>query len=62
MQLGGGKPIAMGEVGQLPKDLAVFEEQPDWTWFMVWGYFIGGHRSGRTIWTSCAAFTTLRAS
>ena len=36
----------MGEVGQLPKELSVFEEQPAWTWFMVWGYFIGGHRSG----------------
>ena len=46
VELGGGKPIAMGEVGQLPKELSVFEEQPAWTWFMVWGYFIGGHRSG----------------
>lgn len=44
VELGGGKPIAMGEIGQLPKDLAVFEEQPAWTWFMVWGYFINGHR------------------
>ena len=42
--LGEGKPIAMGELGQLPKTLDTFEEQPGWTWFMVWGYFIGGHR------------------
>lgn len=45
VQLGGGKPIAMGEVGQLPHGPEVFDAQPDWTWFMVWGYFIGGHRS-----------------
>ena len=45
VELGGGKPLAMGEVGQLPRELSVFEEQPRWTWFMVWGYFIGGHRS-----------------
>ena len=44
VELGGGKPIAMGELGQLPKSLDTFEEQPQWTWFMVWGYFIGGHR------------------
>ena len=43
--LGEGKPLAMGEVGQLPQSLEVFEEQPSWTWFMVWGYFIGGSRS-----------------
>ena len=44
LELGGGKPIAMGELGQLPRSLDTFEEQPQWTWFMVWGYFIGGHR------------------
>jgi mannan endo-1,4-beta-mannosidase len=44
VELGGGKPIAMGELGQLPRSLDTFEEQPQWTWFMVWGYFIGGHR------------------
>ena len=33
--LGGGKPIALGEVGGLPtpEQLA---EQPEWCWFMVW--------------------------
>ena len=45
VELGGGKPLAMGEIGQLPKSLDVFEEQPRWTWFMVWGYFIGSHRN-----------------
>ena len=42
--LGGGKPIAMGELGQLPRTVDTFGQQPSWTWFMVWGYFIGGHR------------------
>ena len=42
--LGGGKPVAMGEIGQLPREVSVFEEQPAWTWFMVWGYFVSGHR------------------
>jgi len=41
IELGGGKPIAMGEVGQLPESVSLLEEQPGWTWFMVWGYFIG---------------------
>ena len=45
VQLGGGKPLAMGEIGQLPKSTELFYEQPDWTWFMVWGYFIGSHRN-----------------
>jgi len=40
IELGGGKPISMGEVGQLPDELVTFDEQPQWTWFMVWGYFI----------------------
>ena len=43
--LGDGKPIALGEIGQLPKEgPELFEAQPRWTWFMVWGYFIDGHR------------------
>ena len=46
LALGGGKPIAMGEVGQLPRSPEVFAQQPSWTWFMVWGYFIGSHRNG----------------
>lgn len=45
IELGGGKPISIGEVGQLPQNgPELFDEQPSWTWFMVWGYFIDGHR------------------
>jgi len=38
-ELGGGKLIALGEVGQLP-EAEQYEQQPDWSWFMVWGYFL----------------------
>ena len=44
--LAGGKPIALGEVGQLP-DPESYHNQPDWTWFMVWGYFINSQKSGK---------------
>lgn len=37
--LGKGKIISLGEVGALPST-AVYEEQPQWSWFMPWGYFI----------------------
>lgn len=30
------KPIALGEVGQVPSP-EILEGQPKWTWFMVWG-------------------------
>lgn len=39
VKLGGGKPIALGEIGDLPPD-SVLTAQTSWTWFMVWGYFI----------------------
>lgn len=35
LELGGGKPIALGEVGQVPTP-DVLADQPQWTWFMVW--------------------------
>jgi len=37
--LGKGKPIAIGETGDVPVD-SILSVQPRWTWFMVWGYFI----------------------
>ena len=43
--LAGGKLIALGEVGQLP-DPEAYRNQPDWSWFMVWGYFINSQQSG----------------
>lgn len=39
LELGGGKLITLGEVGDLPSTQR-YEEQPFWSWFMVWGYFI----------------------
>ncbi len=39
VQIGAGKPIAMGEVGDMPND-SIIAKQPQWSWFMVWGYFI----------------------
>jgi len=35
LALADGKPIALGEVGQLPK-VNILEVQPKWSWFMVW--------------------------
>ena len=40
MKLGDGRLISLGEVGQLPT-LEQYRAQPNWSWFMVWGYFIG---------------------
>ena len=39
LNLAQGKPIALGEVGQLPKPI-ILEMQPKWTWFMVWSNWI----------------------
>ena len=35
LELGKGKPIAMGEIGEYPP-LKIFEKQPYWVWFMGW--------------------------
>ena len=39
LYLAQGKPIALGEVGQLPKPI-ILESQPKWSWFMVWSNWI----------------------
>jgi mannan endo-1,4-beta-mannosidase len=39
LELGGGKLITLGEVGQLPT-VEQYDTQPSWSWFMVWGYFV----------------------
>ena len=39
LKLAGAKPIALAEVGALPTP-AVLEQQPRWTYFMVWSEFI----------------------
>jgi len=35
LELAQGKPIALGEVGELPK-INILKAQPKWSWFMVW--------------------------
>ena len=37
LELGEGKPIALGEVGQIPTP-EVLNKQPYWAWYMPWGY------------------------
>lgn len=39
VKLAKGRPIALGEVGQLPRPL-ILEAQPKWSWFMVWSNWI----------------------
>ena len=34
-----GKPIALGETGEIP-DMGVLEQQPQWSWFMPWGWIL----------------------
>jgi mannan endo-1,4-beta-mannosidase len=35
LELGGGKPIALGEVGKMPT-AEILYKQPKWLWFMTW--------------------------
>jgi mannan endo-1,4-beta-mannosidase len=39
MELAQGKPIALGEVGEIPT-LDTLQQQPGWTWFMPWGWIL----------------------
>jgi mannan endo-1,4-beta-mannosidase len=43
-----GKPVALGEVGELPS-LPVLREQPDWSWFMPWGWILFFSNDAETI-------------
>lgn len=41
LALADGRPIALGEIGQLPDDPdLLFESQPAWAWFMIWRTFL----------------------
>jgi mannan endo-1,4-beta-mannosidase len=44
LALAGNKPIALGEVGEVP-GMEIIKSQPRWTWFMQWGD-PGGGREG----------------
>ncbi len=37
--LGKGKPIALGEVGEIP-DENILKQQPNWTWYMPWAWIL----------------------
>jgi mannan endo-1,4-beta-mannosidase len=39
LKLADGKPIALGEVGEMPTP-AVLDKQPRWTWFMTWPNYL----------------------
>ncbi len=42
VELASGKPIALGEVGQLPTP-ELLASEPLWTWFMTWSGFTKNH-------------------
>jgi mannan endo-1,4-beta-mannosidase len=48
VELGQGKIIALGEIGEVPKpeDLA---RQPMWAWFMIWSNFVDTHNTPQQI-------------
>ena len=48
VQLGQGKLIALGEVGEVPGP-DVLERQPMWAWFMVWSNFVNTHNTPEQI-------------
>lgn len=39
LELGQGKPVALGEVGNIPT-LKILDQQDGWTWFMPWGWVL----------------------
>ncbi len=43
------KPIALGEVGNVPP-VEILDDQPRWTWFMVWGDIGGNPQGFKDIW------------
>jgi mannan endo-1,4-beta-mannosidase len=43
-----GKIIALGEVGEVP-DPEILENQPKWTWFMIWGQWVKTHNTPEKI-------------
>jgi cellobiose epimerase len=48
LQLGQGKIIALGEVGEVPTP-AILANQPMWTWFMIWANFVNTNNSPEEI-------------
>ena len=44
LKLAAGKPIGLAEVGRAPA-VAILEQQPNWTWWMVWAGMVGSGSS-----------------
>lgn len=47
LRLAAGKPIALGEVGP-PPSRAVLDQQPRWSWWMIWADMVKDRWSGDT--------------
>jgi mannobiose 2-epimerase len=48
VELGQGKLIALGEVGEVPSP-EIIEHQPMWAWFMIWSNFVDTHNTPQQI-------------
>ena len=44
LRLANGKPVALGEVGELPKP-EILDAEPLWSWFMVWSSWLETHNT-----------------
>ncbi len=47
-KLGKGKIITLGEVGEVPTP-EILEQQPMWSWFMIWSDFVDTHNTPEQI-------------
>jgi mannan endo-1,4-beta-mannosidase len=48
VRLAGGKPVALGEVGDLPTP-EILDRQPQWRWFMTWTNFLENNNTPEEI-------------
>jgi cellobiose epimerase len=48
VELGKGKLIALGEVGEVPSP-EILSDQPLWVWFMIWSNFVDTHNTPQQI-------------
>jgi mannan endo-1,4-beta-mannosidase len=48
VELGKGKLIALGEVGEVPSP-EILSRQPLWVWFMIWSNFVDTHNTPQQI-------------
>jgi mannan endo-1,4-beta-mannosidase len=48
LQLGKGKVLALGEVGEVPSP-EILAKQPRWSWFLIWTDFVYSHNTSEQI-------------